>query len=643
MRHASFLKKYLLPAVCWMLVWIWSGAALAAAPDSIAEVKVFQLKERQVVAVALENRMPGEGIEDVLGYRLEPKFSEKRTANRLEIALSNVSPGNREMPAGSLLRWEKASAGQALLSLSGAEAALTKVTTVHRKTVKGKDGMIRLRTYLVVNIPHGKTSPIPTIVLDAGHGGEDDGAVKNFIREKDINLDLALRAARMFEERGWNVVMTRRTDVEPTLLERADAANITGADLFISIHNNSLPEEKLPYSREYGTTVLYNAAALRPAQDLAAITQNEIIGVLGTQREVLQDRPRLVVLNSTWVPAILTEGIMMPNPGNAKMIMDRLQRQRMAEAIVRSVEKWRGGASSAGPAASGPAAQKASPQPTRLDLPAGTGNSAANVANRGTLAAGAGWIYYLNKAESLTGMKEETLWRFRPDRFMSDQLVADAETWEVSLAGDWLYYVNWSDGQAIYRAKPDGSGAARLVDGPAQQVNVAGARIIYVKDRRIYSVPAQGGMDVRLADDEAENVMVSGGWIYYANGSDGFRPYRIKTDGTGRMKLSNDETLFMAMAGDWLFYSNLSDGEKLYRLKTDGTDRVLTVDEKVGYVNTDGRCLYYTSTSQGNAVFRARPDGTARAKVADGGVPSGPIGIAGGKLYYRGVLYDLKP
>jgi len=101
--------------------------------------------------------------------------------------------------------------------------------------------------------------------------------------------------------------MTRRTDVEPSLLDRADAANIVDADVFISIHNNAMPEEKMPQIREYGTTVLYNSSAVRPAYDLAAITQDELVAALGTQREVMQDRPRLVVLNSTWVPAILTE------------------------------------------------------------------------------------------------------------------------------------------------------------------------------------------------------------------------------------------------------------------------------------------------------------------------------------------------
>lgn len=594
-----------------------------------------------MVAVTLKSQLPGEGIDNVLGYRLVPEYVEMRSANRLKITLSNVLPTLVGMPENSRLKLEQQAAQRAVFSVSGPEAAQATVTTVQRKTVKGEDGQIHLRTYLVVNIPRDRGQNISTLVLDAGHGGEDDGAVKNFIREKDINLDITLRLGRIFTAKGWNVVLTRQTDVEPSLLERADAANIVGADLFISVHNNSLPEEKLPYSREYGTTVLYNSSALQPAKELAEIAQDEIIAALGTQREVLQDRPRLVVLNSTWVPAILTEGVMLPHPGNAKLILDRLQRQRMAEAIAAAVEKWRGKAAISTEVSSTQKIVGDKPLPTAF--PAGTSNVPANAANHGKLAYGAGWIYYLSRAESLAGLKEETLWRFRPDRFMSDQLVADVEAWDLNFSGDWLYYADWSDGQSIYRARPDGTDATRLVDGPAQQVNLAGDRMIFVKDRQIYSVPVQGGMSILLADDAAENVMVSGEWIYYANGSDQFRPYRMKLDGTRRMKLSDDETLFLALAGDSLFYSNLSDGEKLYRLKLDGSGRAAVAGDRTGYVNTDGRYLYYTNTSDGNALYRIKPDGSARSKIAAGGAPAGPIGIAGGEIFYRGAFYDLKP
>ena len=149
-------------------------------------------------------------------------------------------------------------------------------------------------------------------------------------------------------------------------------------------------------------------------------------------------------------------------------------------------------------------------------------------------------------------------------------------------------------------------------------------------------------MAALVSEDVAENAVAWDNWIYYANGSDGYKPYRVKLDGTGRTKIANDETLFMSVAGDWLFYSNLSDGEKLYRVKTDGSQRIKLSEDRVGYLNIDQRFVYYTNTSHGNALFRIKPDGSERMKLMEGEAGAGPIGIAGGKLYYRGLFQDLK-
>ena len=83
-----------------------------------------------------------------------------------------------------------------------------------------------------------------TIVVDAGHGGKDPGASDNGVTEKNVNLAVALELERELIAQGFNVVMTRRTDVYLKLQERTDIANEVNADLFVSVHVNALPSKK---------------------------------------------------------------------------------------------------------------------------------------------------------------------------------------------------------------------------------------------------------------------------------------------------------------------------------------------------------------------------------------------------------------
>ena len=82
-----------------------------------------------------------------------------------------------------------------------------------------------------------------SIMIDAGHGDRDPGAVYNGRQEKDDTLRLALAVGEILQNRGIDVEYTRTTDVYETPYEKAMEANQSGADLFLSIHRNSFPTD----------------------------------------------------------------------------------------------------------------------------------------------------------------------------------------------------------------------------------------------------------------------------------------------------------------------------------------------------------------------------------------------------------------
>lgn len=102
-----------------------------------------------------------------------------------------------------------------------------------------------------------------TLVIDAGHGGHDAGAVGAYSKEKNINLKVALAFGKLVEENchGVKVVYTRKTDVFIPLQRRADIANNNKADLFVSIHTNALPNGRIAYGSETYTLGMARANA----------------------------------------------------------------------------------------------------------------------------------------------------------------------------------------------------------------------------------------------------------------------------------------------------------------------------------------------------------------------------------------------
>lgn len=139
------------------------------------------------------------------------------------------------------------------------------------------------------------------IMLDPGHGGSDPGAVYEGRQEKDDALRLAMAVGDILKANGYDVEFTRTTDVYNTPFEKATIANNAGADLFVSIHRNSSP-----VNNQYSgvQTLVYDDNGLKAA---LARNINANLAKVGFENKGVVERPNLVVLKRTKMPAVLIE------------------------------------------------------------------------------------------------------------------------------------------------------------------------------------------------------------------------------------------------------------------------------------------------------------------------------------------------
>lgn len=145
------------------------------------------------------------------------------------------------------------------------------------------------------------------IAVDAGHGGSDYGATYNGRAEKDDNLKLALAVGDILEKNGIDVVYTRTTDEYETPFKKATDANDAKADYFVSIHRNSSPT---PNQYTGVETLVYNNSGIK--SQMAANINSELEKA-GFKNLGITERPNLVVLKRTKMPAVLVEASFINN------------------------------------------------------------------------------------------------------------------------------------------------------------------------------------------------------------------------------------------------------------------------------------------------------------------------------------------
>ena len=172
------------------------------------------------------------------------------------------------------------------------------------------------------------------IMLDAGHGGTDPGAVYGGRQEKDDNLRLAMAVGNILSQNGIDVVYTRTDDVYQSPIEKARLANASGADYFISFHRNSSPE---PNQYSGVETLVYNQSGrkLTMAQNINRALEN-----IGFKNLGVKSRPGLVVLRRTRMPALLIETGFINTPEDNERFDENFNEiaRAIADAILTTLD-----------------------------------------------------------------------------------------------------------------------------------------------------------------------------------------------------------------------------------------------------------------------------------------------------------------
>ena len=140
-----------------------------------------------------------------------------------------------------------------------------------------------------------------SIMLDAGHGGEEPGAVYMGRQEKDDTLNLVFAIGEILQNNGIDVEYTRTTDVYENPYQKAMEANEAGVDYFVSIHRNSSP---IPNQYMGVESLVYDLSGIKYEMAENINAQLETVGFVNLG---VHARPNLIVLKRTEMPAVLVE------------------------------------------------------------------------------------------------------------------------------------------------------------------------------------------------------------------------------------------------------------------------------------------------------------------------------------------------
>lgn len=194
--------------------------------------------------------------------------------------------------------------------------------------------------------------PVKTVILDAGHGGEDPGAVSNYsgLREKDVNLNIVMLLKNLMEKDNYKVILTRDTDClvyttenggiiqkrKEDLTRRKKIMDESGADLVVSIHLN-----KFPQTQYHGTQVFFppsSPASKKLADEIQTAVRLNVDNA--NDRVALVKRDPIIILKNLKTTTVVVECGFLSNSEEEKKLSTDEYQKKLAAAIKTGVDNY---------------------------------------------------------------------------------------------------------------------------------------------------------------------------------------------------------------------------------------------------------------------------------------------------------------
>lgn len=257
------------------------------------------------------------------------------------LGMVGVGPGKNlitvEWGTNSLVRCVTAQRPEVPLPAAVHSSTSTVATVPFTTHDPYKDLGIPTNAVFAASPPYGKNPGDVFVMVDAGHGGDDSGAISpHGWAEKDVNLAQARAIRDQLRRKGFKVVMTRDDDTYPPLYSRPQSAWRLKVDAFISVHHNATAADRNPRLARHTVTYASNEKGLKLAEAL----QRRIAPVMAPVKDCGAKLKSLAVCRNPAVPSCLLEVDFINLPEGEEGSWDVNRQKRVAEAVAEGLVDW---------------------------------------------------------------------------------------------------------------------------------------------------------------------------------------------------------------------------------------------------------------------------------------------------------------